>query len=413
MNRLQITGVIVFAFIILLFSGCDPDTKEFTETPISGKLYYQNTLLGYADYIPLPNTDVYLTDKQDFTTYLYNVKTDSTGYFKFTHSTKGTLYLVAEHTAANVRYAGTLNATDLKGKFVLLPDSNQGLIVTVLDENEQPLNNATVCLFTNSTAALTGNCDGAITPSGTTNSLGSYFFPNLPANTTYYANVLKVAGQYNYVATGSKLIPANTTQPERLTLFATRKYGPKLKIEVKDDQQQIVNGLNVCLFVNTNTAANGNCAPTNGLGIAEFTMLGATDYYVHINETIGNWIYTFEGWVTFAPNSLTDITRQITVTRTAVTTSRLLVILTDAASTPMNNMRVCVFTSATFANSGTCTNSVASNYTNNLGRIEFTNLPTPQKYYVAVHDTIDQVIYTGLNSKLISNSSDSILVIVN
>lgn len=418
MANLYVRSFIALFFIAFFSAGCDPKTKEYVPEPISGNLYYQNSLLGYADNIPLPNTPIYLSDSANFSRYLISTKSDSTAAFKFEHRSGDDLYLYSECTINNIHYSRILpiGKGRFTGNLILLPDTNQGLIVQVIDEASQPVNNVSVCLFTNAAIAASGNCSGAII-SATTNSLGKCYFNNLPGNTTYYINVKETVGSFMLSGNTTVTVTPGGSIQQIATVTVTRSYSPKLKLKTVDNLNNILTGLHICLFTSQSLRDTKNCtnAIANGItsanGEVEFTGLTNTTYYPYINDTINGYVYTDNGNpIPFNPNSLTDNTSTITITRTPLNT--LTVLAKDDFSSPFNGLKISVLTNATFAYSGNSNAAIATQKTNNLGKAVFNNLPLGVKYYLLVRDTIGQVALNGLDSVTFSTSPASAPILV-
>lgn len=185
-------NTIYILFVLLLAASCNKNKEgEFIEKSISGHLFYVDSSSGIYDKTVLPNTMVYLSDSPSFENYIISVKSDSNGYFIFTHTPKkddnSNLYIFSKAEMNSKLFEKITAANDAENILVLEPDKSSKLSVLVRDSFETAVNGLKTFLYVNYSIAFADSLasgSGSIS-NGTTNNNGLVSFTGLNSRTYF------------------------------------------------------------------------------------------------------------------------------------------------------------------------------------------------------------------------------------
>lgn len=206
--------------VVIIFSSCDKGDK-FIKNELTGRVFFNDLILKPGILIPAKGIDVFYSPDSLARNYLIRTKTDSNGYFKFSHLRENEDYIIASGTYESKLFEGNLRKTDLKSgstNIIIAPVINYGLKVIVHDSLQTPLNNARVCLYTSKTLFATDSCELGIR-NVITNENGIAFFNDLvPMNTPYYILAKSKIDTIQMKAKGESIISQGNRNAVSITL---------------------------------------------------------------------------------------------------------------------------------------------------------------------------------------------------
>lgn len=183
-------NLLYISIIFLITISCKKNgAGEFIEKSISGNLYYVDSSSGSYDKITLPNQTVYLSDSKSFDNYTLSTKSDSDGYFIFTHTPKDKeLYIFSKAEIDNKLYEKIILSNYTKNSLILEPSISSKLSLLIQDNLGAPINGIKTFLYVNYNIAFADSLppagNGAI-KSGTTNNDGLASFTSLSSRKYY------------------------------------------------------------------------------------------------------------------------------------------------------------------------------------------------------------------------------------
>ena len=185
-----------FLLILLFATNCKEPTADDLSGPLEmeGIALMQDTLQGLGIETPLANQLVQIKFEKDSASsnFLYQVKTNAAGGFRFTNLHNMNYYVYAEKEHNGLKYAKgmVVNPNNALVRLVLTPAPTQHNILTLIARDSATngvLTGARVCVFNNSLVAAANACEGSFV-SGMADNNGRFILSKLPAG-WYYFNV--------------------------------------------------------------------------------------------------------------------------------------------------------------------------------------------------------------------------------
>ncbi|GAB4029817.1 hypothetical protein [Spirosoma gilvum] len=297
----------------LLLATCRQDLFLYEKDEFKGKVVLSDSYLELVN-TPAAEATIYLSDNTKADPFLYSVKTDKEGIFRFEYQpdVRRGLYIVGKFTnSAGLIYTGFIKLdaalVDRNGDFLLqlIPQYPGGILkVTVKSDNSataQPIKGADVLLFTSQQQA---NAFKSASPSGVvqtmqTNEKGTAFFYNLKTATYYAAAKLGASfTDQQHIDVDQNIAQVDKANPLTLQLVIqpTLSRG-EIVVTVVDAAMQSQSMLKVFLFTNRQDALSVNDIDasnnptvkgsirdeiTNATGVATFDNLDDGAYFVAV-----------------------------------------------------------------------------------------------------------------------------------
>ena len=283
--------------LILLLSAC---RKDFTDDvkgseTISGRLMAKN-LFAYDNILhPLGNRMIKIAySPSDTLNYIYSMKTDTDGYFRFNRLDEDKKYdIFFEDSVFGRRYLAfdSLYPPNDTLALIAYPDTTRQNIIEIITEDSSGYpTSASICIFSSKVAFnASDSCTGSM-QQFSSDSLGRRIIYNLIPG-EYYIRAISRTGNYKYkgeatlivkefgvYTVGVKMVPDHNT----IKLTVTYNSSP-------------VSNTSVCLYNIRSTWLNDtNCTgsiqqmSTNEKGEVSFTVPVTGWYYFRSNKITGN-----------------------------------------------------------------------------------------------------------------------------
>ncbi|MET0637743.1 MAG: hypothetical protein ABWZ25_17065 [Chitinophagaceae bacterium] len=307
----------VFVSLLLFIFGCDKynrldNLRESIDTcRIYGRIFLYDTLTQQGELIPQSKKRLTITaaDQVETLDYLYSTTSDENGYFEFKYLTRQKAY--------RINYEEAVNGRIIQGDTVITPpltqlqfevspslDLQKGIYYRIVDEQGNLIPKASICIYTNEDAYLSGKCETA-NYNETADAYGRVFVTGLPQG-RFYSIASVTLGGSRYTTRDTVDIDKAVVS-KRLCLSAVAASS-NLQYTIKDVDGFIVKGAEVCLFLNPAFAQNGGCSgsvlsdSTNAQGQVVFKDLTPATYYVNCNFQVGAAVYKRSDVVTITAN---------------------------------------------------------------------------------------------------------------
>jgi len=323
MLRIIIIAGCIFVSVLSCKKYNDLESQnEFKDTcTIYGRLFLLDTLTQRTFYLPQAKKKILIVpiDATNEVNYLFSSTTDDNGYFTFKNLTKGsTCRLVYEENISGKLYrADTTVVAPFTGFQLLLKPSltrQTGIYVTVLNGINEVVPKATVCLFTNEQAFLSGKCDNS-NYTMTADAYGQAFQFGISKG-RYFVLASATIGNVTYSAKDT-IDVSTKVEVVSIRLSTSPPVTTGLQYTVLDTDGFPVNDARVCLYLNPALYNNGNCQgsnysdSTNSLGIVSFTGIEPQTYYSRGEFVVGNRTYSAVDTITVVTGSFAKDTLRL------------------------------------------------------------------------------------------------------
>lgn len=297
MNRLYYLLLVFFAFNSCNKNNVKGDLsgKEY----IRGRLFLTDTLTQHVIGTPLANKTLTISyaDNADTLNYLFSIKTDDQGYFVFQNLKPDKLYRIFYEEEINgIYYSGRVNSNasvdSLRLTASLALKKQNGIYYSVTDPSGGPVKGAKLCVFANTSAYQSGNCDLANYPL-TSNEAGQAFKIDVLKGTYFVLGSFTI-NNTNYTFKDTIQV-ADTIVFKKMSLKENKTAG--FSLSAVDIKGYAIGGVTYCVFTSPvlfkDTCDGSNFQMAAGIdGKAEKAGLQAGRYYIYGHFEQGNTIYS-------------------------------------------------------------------------------------------------------------------------
>lgn len=209
--------IIIILCCVVLFIQCEKGVQE-DNLYIRGRAFLVDTLTQYSNGTPIANKRVTISKAgSDSLNYLYSDSTDNSGYFTFPvlADDKTSSFVVRyEDSSKGYFYKGSAPAKTGNEAVVLKvyldPAKQNSIILTLIDDQNQPLPKANVRLYANQTLANLNDSTGAgAIQTFLTNEYGLVYKFNLPPG-KYFLNADKKVDTISYQRISKTVVLGST-----------------------------------------------------------------------------------------------------------------------------------------------------------------------------------------------------------
>ncbi|HEY9262294.1 SpaA isopeptide-forming pilin-related protein [Chitinophaga sp.] len=388
--------ITLFICAILFVIGCNKFGDDFEDdlqgdATISGKLNYRDNISGSGTLKLMAGTKVFIgKDTTDYNNYLYYSVTDAQGNFTFKRLKKGSTYLLfVSDTIDGVAYSTYITRSAPADSVTLLAENDtirqNGLLLYVLNSEQQPLKGAKIWLYNNKEVFESDTADNSNSiKDSITDQYGRVIFYNYKAGNYY------VRAKFN---SPNGIISADTTFTfsgkgiSRNTVLLSTALNIKntLLLTVVDESGALLPGINCCIFNNPLLFNQESCdgssqqKSSGNDGTIKLTNLQAGDYYVYAQTKLNNVEY--KGKLNVAVTATGTTSSKIIMKKTAVNT--MVVRTVNEAGNPIPGVDFCVFNNPLLFNQEDCAGKYRDSTTSSDGTIKLNSLPAGNYYLYA------------------------------
>jgi hypothetical protein len=289
--------------LYILVSSCGKDRisgdlsgKEY----IRGRLFLTDTITQNSIGLPLGKKRITLSyaGSTDTLNHLFSTTTDDEGYFLFNNLRGDKLYsLYYEEKIGQLTYIAkdTVKASTASKVITaqLVLNKQNGLYLTVVDAQNNKLNNAQICVFSSPFFYNTGSCD-ASSFKMTTDDYGRASKFNIP-NGIYYIITSKKANDFTFIKKDTISVE-DTVVTKIIKLHPEKLNG--FSYVILDTLGSPVSGANICVFTsqvlfNADSCIGNNFQVISDInGVAKKTQLQQGTYFIYGTLKIGNVIWS-------------------------------------------------------------------------------------------------------------------------